>query len=231
MAINLTNPMSGDAFKAEVEKALDRTTGGVINGKIYKENEDPKSEYITKEFIDDFVYYLNNVSPITLKRDDSGNVVLSGYMDIYNKAYTPIDQDIVARSTYTLSDVYNFNFNECILGYKSPARTIRINLSQYCSKQVSDGFGDPLQIEYDFFLRDDNDNVVYSRTGRKEFMYKGDRNFCYDIDASILKENTIYRVYMSIKTPSANSFKDSIRYSLSFKSIQEQAALRDVIEY
>ena len=60
MAIKLTNPMSGDAFKTEVEKALDRTTGGVINGKIYKENEEPSSEYITRKYIDDFVYYLNN---------------------------------------------------------------------------------------------------------------------------------------------------------------------------
>ena len=49
MALNFTNPMTGDAFKEELEKALDTTTGGVIKGDIYKESQNDENKYVIQQ--------------------------------------------------------------------------------------------------------------------------------------------------------------------------------------
>lgn len=52
MAIQLTNPMNGDVFKAELEKALDKTGDTMSGSLILAKNPTDDMEAATKEYVD-----------------------------------------------------------------------------------------------------------------------------------------------------------------------------------
>lgn len=234
MAIKLTDPMTGDAFKAEMEKALDRTTGGVIKGSIYKNSEKPSSEYITKQTIDDIIYCLNN-STITLKRDENGKLMQGEYKDPnYNSTdcvpwgKTSAKVEFKQGVEYTYKNIYNFDTSNPPLGYKSPNRIININFK--CIFDAEIYYNGAIK---NVFVRLDIKNQKGYTVKSKDFKLVASNSNNYVTTSCSFNIDDLNGQYTLEISVSNNIEIDNVStyFTLQIDSITDTATLRDIIKY
>lgn len=119
--------------------------GGVLTDEIYqKDKSDEENRYIQKKYITGLIDYLNNESPITLRRDDSGKFVYStvlypekslGSGSVTVPAHTQ-ENMFVSQS---LSNAYSFEHVRSI-DYKVPIYNLTTNIT-YSIKNGSADWG------------------------------------------------------------------------------------------
>lgn len=226
MAINLTNPMTGDAFKTEIENALDKRGDTMDDGATLTLGKNPEGDMdaVPKKYFDDLVYYLNNISPLSVKRDDSGNIVWSSINILYtsNDYLVPPGQsstNIYGGSSAHFTNV--FTIPQIKVGYVPPIRDINFKFllafssSNTASCTVYAVFKDENGNEFkrsSLTVKRDSSSSTYSR------------EFGLDIPLS----DKSYSIDF-IVTPTSSRDSDYVNFSL--REVSERYQLRDIIEY
>ena len=134
----ISSAMPGDKFKTEMESALDKRGDVMVDGATITLGRDPENDMdaMTKKYLDGFISYLNN-SPLTEKRDSDGKYIFSSMMEDseYNKKplFTEPFQLVskgVSNNVYGQYDGFelDLNLSNSILGHSSSERHISISI-------------------------------------------------------------------------------------------------------
>ena len=229
MAITLTNPMSGDVFKTELEKALDKTGDTMDKGAPLNLGKNPENdmEAVPKVYIDNFINYLNNESPVLVRRDINGNVIYSSE-ELSASGFKLESGNISPNSYYqkTYNDAIEIDLSKNIFDYKAFYRKIRYSASAYC-----DGIPSPMShnSEITLILKDENKNEIKTDTGRG---YHSEsigisQEFYPTLDD--IKNNK--KFYVDIYVYICNNDSYPRAFTVTFDGITEQCELKHKIQY
>lgn len=212
MAIELTNPMAGDLFKAEVEKALDKT-GDTITGQVLVDREPTNDkEIINKKYADSLVNFVPGDKVLCEKSlaalSWSEATVLGGVATSTSSAITATPQAggkirVMLPTEVTLWSGVNGNSKS---SFCNKNQSSSVTLSIYC---VIDGMTKQILYEKTY----DVSCEYYYYSGDKKHTYTKaaiDKEFC---DISVLKSKTI-NFYIKL---TAKNFKCVDDESLSYE--------------
>ena len=113
MAIQLTNPMNGDVFKAELEKALDKTGDTMTGDLLLKGDPTKDNEAATKKYVDKSFWFVpGDYKIFSQRKSDSSNYDSKVY---YNVGDTHIKTlfKTIPRNNGEIRLVLNFSDNSC----------------------------------------------------------------------------------------------------------------------